>query len=141
MYISQLIYIYIYIFFLLSHTLSLSLMAKKKKKSPYFSLLSHTLSLCLFKSGNTLFFPPWLFSWRWQHFALSFLAIFLKVATLWSLSPPWLSSRRRQHFTLSSLCYLPSENPFYFSLSLFVLRSIFPLPIKRTLGPNPSNSL
>ena len=43
-------------------------------------------------------------------------------------------------YSLIPLAFLPS-NFFFLSLSLLVSCSIFPLPIGRTLGPKPSNSL
>ena len=56
------------------------------------------------------------------------------------LSSSWLSSRRRQLFALSSFLH-SSQVKIFFFFSLLVSRSIFFLPIERTLGPKPSNSL
>ena len=73
----------------------------KEKSLLFFFALTHTLIIS-FKGGNTLLSPLQLSSRRQQPFALSPLAIFLKVAIPCTLLP---------------LVFLPSEN--LFSLSWF----------------------
>ena len=133
-------------FFFSSHILSLCLTAKEKHSS--FSLLSYTLiiylegcntfsSLAFFSSYFS--FPrssPWLFSQRWQYFALSPLVIFFKAATLCSFLLAYLLEGGD---TLLSRPCLPPKRKSLFSL--FVSHSIFSFPIERTLGTKPSNSL
>ena len=94
-----------------SITIILVYVSRLKKNLSYFSLLSHTHTLIIsFKGSNTLLSPPRLSSRRRQPFALSSLAIFLKVAIPCILLP---------------LAFLPREN-------LLVLRFIFSLPIGRS---------
>ena len=95
----------------------------KKKILSYFSLLSHTHTNYL--------------SQKRQHFALFSLAIFLKAATLCSLLLNYLLESG--NILLSSFPCVPPKQRSLFSL--LVSHSIFSLPIGRTLGPKPSNSL
>ena len=100
------------------------------------------------QSGIILLSPPppfffffshnshWLFSQRWQYFALSPLVIFFKAATLCSFLLAYLLEGGD---TLLSRPCLPPKRKSLFSL--FVSHSIFSFPIERTLGTKPSNSL
>ena len=73
----------------------------KKNLSYFFFAHTHTHTLIIsFKGNNTLLSPPWLSSQRWQPFALSSFAIFLKVTIPCILLPH---------------AFLPSKNLFSFS--------------------------
>ena len=68
-----------------------------------------------------------------QHFAFSSSAIFLKAATLCSPLLDYLLEGGNTLHSPSS-CISPKRKSFF---SFLVSRSIFPLPIGRTLGPKP----
>ena len=130
-----------------------------KKKPLLFSLLSHTLIIIL-KGNNTLLSPfyfllhaqlslSWLSSFSLSGSLLvafsfflcsTYFSIFFNMQqySLLLLSLLWLSFQKRQHFTLSSFLRSSQAKT---SFSLLVSRSIFPLPIGRTFGSKPSNSL
>ena len=137
-------------FSLLSHTLYLEGCNTFSSLSFFSSYFSFPFSSpWLFsQSGIILLSPPpffffffshnshWLFSQRWQYFALSPLVIFFKAATLCSFLLAYLLEGGD---TLLSRPCLPPKRKSLFSL--FVSHSIFSFPIERTLGTKPSNSL
>ena len=121
----------------------------KEKSLLFFFTLTHSL-LISFKGGNTLL----------SHFYF-ILHTYLSWLSTFSLSGSFLATLSSFSFLCGflflcsctySLCLLEGSStllslsscvpPKRISLfSLLVLRSIFPFPIGRTLGPKPSNSL
>ena len=95
----------------------------------YYYQINYNIScVCLsIKEKSLLFF-----------FALTYTLLVSHEGDNTLLSPPQLFSRRRQPFTFSFLT-ISSKAATLFSLS--ISHYIFSLPIRRTLGSKPSNSL
>ena len=125
------------------------------KKNLFVFLYSHTHSLCVYGRRK-----PFLFFFAFTHinylsqkqhfFRWHFATSNKTLQILLDLSASQKKLLAKLKPCSLSLCYLPSENLFYFYfyiLLLFIFLpflvscSIFPLPIRSTLGPKPSNSL
>ena len=113
----------------------------KEKSLLFFFTLTHTLIISF--KGNNILLSPFYFLFHEQFFLLAVFSLSSSLLGTLSIllcdNPCYCSlfSKVAVPYSLLPLVFLPSENPF----SLLVLRSIFPLPIGRTLGPKPSNSL